>query len=194
MYSVGHSNHPIEKFVALLKSHNITAVADVRSIPYSRRNPQYNKDNLPDLLRQEGIAYVFLGQELGARPKDRSFYVDGAVDFRLLSSGEPFRKGVARLIEGMDRFVIALLCSEKQPLVCHRAILVGRHLKTIGVRVRHILEDGRVIEQGDLERELVAAQKADRDLFTGTMSKEERLEKAYNLQERQICYKVGGAR
>src|SRR5258707_92198 len=124
IYTIGHSTHPIEQFVTLLKSVSITAVSDVRSRPYSRMNPQFNREPLKATLRAEGIKYVFLGKELGARSDDQSCYRNGQLQYDLLAGTELFRQGIERMKEGARSFRIALMCAEKEPLDCHRTILV----------------------------------------------------------------------
>lgn len=142
VYTVGHSTHTESVFLDLLHRHQITMVADVRSQPYSRFNPQFNRENLDLALKRAGIAYVFLGRELGARTKDPSCYVEGKVDYGHLASTELFRNGLARIEELMETQQVALMCAEKDPLTCHRAILVARHLREDGTDIQHILDTG----------------------------------------------------
>lgn len=144
LYTIGHSTHPAERFVELLRQHGITALADVRSAPYSRMNPQYNRETLKETLKRAGIAHVFLGEELGARSSDPACYEGGKVRYDRLAHTALFRRGIERVTEGMARFTIALMCAEKEPLSCHRTILVARHFEAAGVRVEHILADGGV--------------------------------------------------
>ncbi|MCH8242748.1 MAG: DUF488 domain-containing protein [Planctomycetes bacterium] len=144
VYTIGHSTQSIERFVELLKKHSITVICDVRSTPYSRMNPQFNREPLRDTLKEEGIAYVFLGEELGARSKDPSCYRHGRVDYELLARTELFHSGLERVREGARTHRIALMCAEKDPLDCHRTILVARNLVEQGVTVSHILSDGSV--------------------------------------------------
>jgi len=133
IFTIGHSTHPAERFIALLKQHDITALADVRSKPYSRMNPQFNREDLKKALSESGIAYVFLGKELGARTEDRSCYHEGKVQYGRLAQTELFRHGLDRVQEGAKKYRIALMCAEKDPLVCHHTILVARHLETLGL-------------------------------------------------------------
>lgn len=144
VYTIGHSTHSTERLINLLVSHRITAVADVRSQPYSRINPQFNRENLQVNLKDAEIAYVFLGRELGARTEDPSCYVRGKVQYDRLARTDLFRQGIQRILTGMNTHQIALLCAEKDPLVCHRTILVGRHLVAQGVSLMHILETGEL--------------------------------------------------
>src|ERR1700742_2928764 len=121
IFTVGHSNPPIERFIGLLQPHGITALADVRSTPYSRFNPQFNKEKLQSALAAAGIRYVFLGEELGARTKDPSCYdEDGKVSYTKLARTDLFRKGIERLLTGMQQHRIAIMCAERDPLECHR--------------------------------------------------------------------------
>lgn len=142
IFTIGHSTHSAEEFVGLLRKHRVEAVADVRSSPFSRFNPQFNRDNLEDALKAHGIRYVFLGTELGARSRDRSCYEDGRVVYERLSRTELFQSGLDRVERGSHKFRIALMCAEKEPLECHRTLLVADALAKRGCRVLHILGNG----------------------------------------------------
>ena len=142
VFTVGHSNHSIERFEELLHTYGVTAVADVRSAPYSRFSPQFNKEDLAAWLRDAGIAYVFLGHELGGRSDDPSDYENGRVRYDRLAAKPTFESGIERVLHGASEKKIALLCAEKEPLDCHRTLLVGRALAERGVHVEHILAHG----------------------------------------------------
>ncbi|MEE8431315.1 MAG: DUF488 domain-containing protein, partial [Candidatus Desulfatibia sp.] len=151
VYTIGHSDHAIEKFISLLKQHGITAVADVRSAPYSRYHSQFIKDALADSLKKEEIAYVFLGKELGAKPDDPSCYKNGKVDYSRITEREEFKSGLERVLAGVIKYRIALMCAEKEPLDCHRTILISHNLKLMGVSIKHILSDGTIENHEDVE-------------------------------------------
>lgn len=191
VYTIGHSTHSTEKLIALLAEHHVTAVADVRSQPYSRMNPQFNRENLRADLRAAGIAYTFLGRELGARSDDAGCYVEGKVQYDLLARTAVFQEGLARIAQGIDTHRIALMCAEKDPLVCHRAILVCRHLAARGISAQHILEDGRLESHDDaLTRLLKELGIAERDLFR---SRDDVIAEAYDRRGQQIAYAAKAA-
>lgn len=144
IFTVGHSTQSGEQFVRLLQKHGITAIADVRSAPYSRHNPQFNREELRAALKVHEIRYVFLGKELGARSDDECCYVDGKVRYPLLAATQLFRSGIERVIEGSLSQKIALMCAEKDPLDCHRTILVSRELVERGCNIKHILVNGAI--------------------------------------------------
>jgi uncharacterized protein (DUF488 family) len=144
VHTVGHSNHPIERFTELLRGAGITAVADVRSIPQSRRWPQFGRARLERSLAEAGIAYVYLGAELGGRPADPALLVDGKPDYTRMAATPAFRAGIDRVVDGASRYRIALMCAEREPLECHRFLLVSPPLLERGVDVRHILADGTI--------------------------------------------------
>ena len=144
IFTIGHSTHPLDKFIRLLERHDITAICDVRSSPYSQFNPQFNQQELKAGLQERGIKYVFLGEELGARSDDPSCYRDGKVQYDLLAKTELFKRGLERVCKGSEEYRIALMCAEKDPLECHRTILVSRELNKEGLAVEHILADGHV--------------------------------------------------
>ena len=189
VFTIGHSTQPAERFIALLKQHGVTAVADVRSKPYSRMNPQFNREDLREALSEADVAYVFLGTELGARSEDRACYHDGKVQYGLLAQTEAFRQGIGRVQEGARNFRIALMCAEKEPLECHRTILVARHLEILGLDVRHILGDGRLESHTDAMNRLVRQlHLPEGDMFS---SREDVVAEAYRLQEERVAYTLG---
>ena len=143
IYTLGHSSHPLERFMGLLTVHGITLLADVRSHPYSRWSPQYTKAPLSHGLEAAGIEYVYLGRELGGRP-------DGGVDYRERTLAPDFIDGVERLIALGHRGRVAILCAEEDPSSCHRRRLVTPALLQRGVDVHHIRGDGRVQTEQDL--------------------------------------------
>src|SRR5882724_9956771 len=187
LYTVGHSNHPIERFVGLLQPHGITAVADVRSTPYSRFNPQFRREKLQAALAEVGIQYVFLGQELGARSQDPACYdAEGRVSYAKLARTELFRNGMHRLITGMADHRISLMCAERDPLECHRTILVAREMVREGVAVTHILGDGSLEpHEHALQRLATSLKLTGGDLFSDSA---DRVEQAYDLQAARIAY------
>lgn len=186
VFTIGHSTHSLEAFVALLKLHGVTALADVRSAPFSRFNPQFNKDVLDRSLRAQGITYVFLGRELGARSDDPSCYENGRVQFGRLARTELFRRGIERVIRGAQEHRIALMCAEKEPLDCHRTLLVARALDDLGVPVEHILADGRLETHGEAMLRLLDLVGVPRtDLFR---SRQELLAEALVRQEARVAY------
>ena len=143
VFTVGHSNHPPAAFITLLVRHGIDEIADVRSAPYSRYTPHFNHDALQTLLDDVGIGYAFLGGELGGRPSDRSCYdAAGRVRYDKVAETDAFDDGIRRIIHNADDRRIALLCSEKEPLECHRTLLSARNLAERGVAIEHILADG----------------------------------------------------
>lgn len=187
IYTIGHSKHPIDRFIALLQQHGIDALADVRSTPYSRFNPQFNKEKLQTALASAGVRYVFLGEELGARTKDPSCYdEEGRVSYAKLARTERFRKGIERLLAGMQQHRIAIMCAEREPLECHRTILVSRELERAGVSVTHILQDGALEPHSQLMGRLaVELNLVGTDLFR---SSDELIEDAYEKQGARIAY------
>lgn len=186
VYTVGHSTHPIEWFIQLLGRNAITALADVRSTPYSRMTPQFNREALKQALKEAGITYVFLGEELGARSKDRSCYRRGKVDYDLLARTAPFQAGLERVKAGARTHRIALMCAEKDPLDCHRTILVARNLVEQGVPVGHILSDGSVEGHDHAMSRLMKMLHIDEDdLFR---SREDAIRDAYQRRGDAIAY------
>lgn len=184
--TIGHSNHSLDAFVSLLQQHSVTAVADVRSAPYSRFTPHFNKEALQRALKEHGIRYVFLGRELGARSEDRSCYENGRVLYARLALTDVFRSGIERVLRGAGEQRIALMCAEKDPLDCHRTLLVARALEEHGVAVEHILPDGGIESHGEaMLRLLDLLGLPRRDLFHST---EDLIKDALVRQEERIAY------
>ncbi len=150
IFTVGHSNHSVEEFIALLEGHRVDVVVDVRSAPYSRYTPQFNHTLLAGVLAEAGIEYSFLGGELGGRPVDRSCYdADGRVNYERIAESEQFDDGMRRLLFTADENRVAVMCSEKEPLDCHRTLLIARALVERGFSVQHILADGSMEPHDD---------------------------------------------
>lgn len=172
--------------------HDITALCDVRSKPHSRTNPQFNRENLKKHLRKAGISYVFLGNELGGRSEDPSCYNNGKVQYDRLARTDLFREGLNRVQEGMKKYRVALMCAEKEPLECHRTVLVARQLEALGFTVQHIHADGRLESHTDALNRLVRQLNLpERDMFR---SHKDVITNAYRLQEDRIAYDRGDVR
>jgi len=186
VFTIGHSTHPIDQFIGLLEQHGITALCDVRSSPYSQFNPQFNQEELKASLREHGVKYVYLGKELGARSNDSSCYRNGKVQFDILAQTNLFKSGLERIRKGSEEYSAALMCAEKDPIECHRTILVSRELEKEGFAVIHILGDGDVEAHESAIDRLVKNLKLNHgDLF---MSEDELREKAYKIQGDAIAY------
>lgn len=186
IYTIGHSTLPIEDFVRLLQLHDITAICDVRSQPYSRVNSQFNRTNLERFVKKENIAYVFLGKELGARSEETNCYENGKVQYHILGDSELFREGIERLRRGIETYRIALMCAEKDPIECHRTILIGRKLVELNIGVKHILPQGKIESQTEaLERLRLRLKLPESDLLR---THEEILMDAYRIQADRIAY------
>ena len=188
LYTIGHSNHTIKHFIALLKRYEIGTVVDVRSVPYSRYCSQFNKDILSADLEAVNIQYAFLGKELGARPDDSTCYEGGCANFEWMAERREFKDGIHRILTNIGKRYIALMCSEKEPLECHRTILVCRNLKKYNLCIKHILEDGETEDHCDTERRLVKMLKIEPTLFE-PKTESDLIEQAYNQQSQNISYK-----
>ena len=156
VYTIGHSNGTAERLVGLLIQHGVGTVSDVRSQPFSRFNPQFNREDLARVLKASGLEYLFLGHELGARSSNSACYRDGRAQYSLIAKTPLFEQGIERLQAAMEDRRVAILCAEKEPLVCHRSILIGRYLHEKSFDVRHILEDGSLEDHDALLLRLLA--------------------------------------
>ncbi|MET8477214.1 DUF488 domain-containing protein [Streptomyces clavifer] len=186
VFTIGHSTHSSSGFLSLLQKHGITAVADVRSMPVSRFTPQFNRYAVERILSDVDIKYVFLGKELGARTGDLTCYVDGRVRYDLLARTSDFESGIKRLRNGSQSERVAVMCTEQEPLDCHRCVLVARVLEGDGITVEHIHGDGHIEDHASAMRRLMANFGLDQeDLFRTSV---ERLQEALDRQEQRIAY------
>jgi uncharacterized protein (DUF488 family) len=152
IYTIGHSNHAPETFLDLLGANAITALGDVRSVPHSRWATQFNRDTLSKTLTENGIAYVYLGKELGGRPKNPSLLKNDKPNYAAMAHTDAFREGIARVLEGAKTYRMALMCAERDPIDCHRFLLIARHLAARDIPVAHILANGKVEKHEQTER------------------------------------------
>ena len=192
VYTIGHSNHALESFMELLRRHGIGEVIDVRSSPYSRYNPQFNYNALETALEAAGIEYTFLGGELGGRPADRSCYdTDGRVLYDRLAETDLFQDGISYVTRHADESRTVLMCSEKDPLDCHRALLIAGALADRGVTVDHILADGALETHAAAMDRLMHDLKLppNGDLFR---SRDEVIGDALTRQASKVAYAGGG--
>jgi uncharacterized protein (DUF488 family) len=185
--SIGHSNIPAQRFVALLKAAGAGAVADVRSVPLSRHFPWFSKNNLAALLAAEGIAYLPMGHTLGGRPRDERLYRDGVADYEAMASRQEFRAGLDQLQDAASRSRLCLMCAEREPLDCHRFLLVARRLAERGLAIGHILHDGTIEPHAATEERLLALTGEGSDLFAA--GQPERLAAAYRRRAHAIAYR-----
>ena len=184
IYTIGHSTHSQQTFLRLLQQHSIEVVADVRSVPYSEFNPQYNTDTVKKFLQQHAIQYVFLGTEFGARTENSECYVQGRVQYEKIANTQDFKNGVRRIQKGIKCYKIALMCSEKDPIDCHRTILVSRYLiEKLAINAMHILANGDLKSQQEVLKSLV---NPNNDFFHTV---EQQVEEAYKKQESVIAYR-----
>ena len=196
LYSVGHSSQSQEEFLELLKRHDVNCIVDVRSLPASKYTPQFNMDPLKWFLKKNDIQYLHFGEEFGARRTD-SLNTEGQVDFEQAARTIKFKRGVERLMNGLQKgFYISLMCSEANPLECHRFSLVSRYFYDNGLDVQHILKDGELASHESLEKEMIdeylhsrKPKLADIDQLFGSYTAEDQRRDAYRLKNKEIGYK-----
>jgi uncharacterized protein (DUF488 family) len=189
LFSIGHSNLPEDRFHALLQTGGVNAVADVRSVPSSRFFLWFSRRNLETRLSREGIAYLSYSDALGGRPGDEALYCDGIADYVAMAAHPRFRASLDRLIEAAAHARLCLMCAEREPLDCHRCLLVARSLAARGLTVGHILHDGSIEPHAATEQRLLAldGQGDGCDLFA--TGQHERLAAAYRRRGRAIAFR-----
>ncbi|MYM62457.1 DUF488 family protein [Pseudomaricurvus sp. HS19] len=189
LYTIGYATKSVDVFLRQLLQYGISAVADVRSVPFSKAFFDYHQPAIRQHLENAGIRYVYLGDELGPRSKNPDHYDDcGQVQFDRLSQSELFRQGVERLQDGMGKgFHIALMCAEKDAASCHRSLLIGYAMqRQTGLELQHITHDGELETQQQLEARLPLMHQLEQDLF---LSREEALQRAYRMQLQKTSYR-----
>jgi len=173
--TIGHSNHPIERFLDLLKAGGVKLLVDVRSMPYSRRFPQFGRERLARSLGEADIDYLWEGEALGGKPGQGDGYNE-------MAARPAFKDALGRLIERAESTPLCLMCAEKEPLHCHRTVLVGRRLAERGTAIEHLLADGGVHAHGEVEEALLG-KRAGADLFE---DRARQLARAYDERERAM--------
>lgn len=186
VFTIGHSTHSIDAFLSLLSMHQIQVIADVRSAPFSKFNPQFNRKEFQRALSTVGIRYVFLGKELGARSDDPACYSADRVQYDRLAKTALFQSGLDRVADGANSYRVAMMCAERDPLECHRTILVARELVKRGIKVTHILADGSLEKHTEsIDRLLSDLGLSTDDMFR---SPDDVIDDAYAKQADKIAY------
>jgi uncharacterized protein (DUF488 family) len=193
IYTIGYSGYKPEDFIDELKRRNISVVIDVRSQPYSKYRSEYNKESINELLKSQSIIYRNLALEFGARQTNRKYYSDGKLDFDKYAVSEVFSQGIVKIKTASNLgYIITLMCAEKEPKKCHRAILVARALRDNGFEIRHIIPEQSDCTQEDLEQKLLGQYFSDREqisLFSENDKTEEQLiQEAYRKRAFEIAY------
>ena len=184
LMTIGHSNLPADRFITLLRDSKASAVIDVRSVPFSRWCPWFSSKPLATGLAAGGLAYLQLGEELGGRPRDPQLYRNGIADYEAMARRPEFRAGLDRIIDETRRHRVCLLCSEREPLDCHRCLLVGRALAERGVTPGHIRADGTIEPHAMTEQRLLKLAGGEADLFGDPAA---RLADAYRQRARRAA-------
>jgi uncharacterized protein (DUF488 family) len=184
LLTIGHFNLPADAFLALLQGAGVTAVADVRSVPFSRRFPWFSAPNLSTRLQGAGIAYLAFGDVLGGRPRDPSLYCEGVADYERMAAEPHFLAGLDRLGDAVGRVRLSVMCAEREPLDCHRCLLVARALAQRGLAVGHILVDGTIEPHTATEKRLLGGASGSKDLFVG---RAEALVQAYRRRAGKVA-------
>jgi uncharacterized protein (DUF488 family) len=197
IYTVGHSNGSLEEFYELLRLANINCIIDVRSMPASSYSPHFNKEPLSLFLKAHNVVYLHFGEEFGARRTDS--IVDGQVNFEKAVTTTKFLRGYDRVLNGLEQgWNIALMCSEANPVSCHRFSMISRYFYDNGIDVQHILHSKEVRGHLELEQEMIQGMLSKRnsklpevDLMFMTYSEEDQRRDAYRIKNLEIGYKPG---
>jgi uncharacterized protein (DUF488 family) len=188
LFSIGHSSIPADRFDGLLRTAGVSAIADVRSTPLSRRFPWFSGSTLAARLAHDGVRYLPFGETLGGRPREPQLYCDGIADYEAMAKQPHFQSGLDRLLEASVHDRVCLLCAEREPLDCHRCLLVGRALAQRGLHIGHILHDGMIEPHDATERRLLSDCGTGDDLFV--TGHDARLAAAYRARARAVAYRA----
>ena len=195
VYSIGYSGFTINNFINTLRLNKISVVIDVRSQPYSQHFSDYNKGNIEQTLKHSGIHYRNYANEFGARQEERKYYTDeGYLNFELFAKSSPFLSGFNKLVNSMVQdYRFALMCAEKDPINCHRTILVARAFHDAGYKVIHLLPNNMNVTQRDIEVRLLERYFPDRNqvaLFGQAFNENEYIAEAYRKRNSEIGYSI----
>lgn len=141
IYTIGHSNITQEAFIAILKQFKIKLVVDIRSSPYSKFVPHFNSSNIKKTFKENDIRYIFLGNYIGGKPKNKEYYKQGKVDYDLIAKSEHYKEGIDKIIELNQSNDFVLMCSEENPYNCHRHHLITQTLLKNSLEVIHIRKE-----------------------------------------------------
>lgn len=193
LFTIGHSNHPIDYFISLLKMNEIDVLIDVRSAPYSKFSPHFKKEALADSLQKAGIKYLFFGKELGARREEPEIRnEDGKIDYFKVRETEIFKEGIRRIKDGLGKdYKITMMCAEANPLDCHRFYMISYQFARDGIDLKHILKDGTAKPHSEFENELI--EKLDSEinpdpLLEPELTYHQKIERVYRLAESGFGY------
>lgn len=194
IFTIGYTAFQFEDFITVLKKYNINSIIDVRSSPFSKHHSEYNMDILNTELKKHGFAYRNYKKEFGARQPEIKYYPNGYLNFSLFAKSDIFISGMKKIINASElgyRFV--LMCAEKEPVTCHRAIMVAREFYQKGFSIKNILENGKYYTQEDIERQLVDKYYPNRDQLTfidEPLSWDDMVKKSYACQNEKIGYRI----
>lgn len=197
IYTIGHSTQTVDEFIGRLRMNNIDCVVDVRSTPYSQYASQFNERDIKNALKNNGIQYIYMGKEFGARRENPDLYDEhGRLDFEKTIKDIDFIEGIKRIEKGLHNgFSIAFMCTEKDPQDCHRCILVARAVQDkLEAEVENILIDGSLRKQSEIEQDLIEKYFPNRSqisLFeSDNMTEEEYIKEAYRRKGKEIAYQL----
>lgn len=195
IYTIGYTSFFINDFIETLIRYKVTCVIDVRSTPFSQHYSDYNKDTLEIALKNKGILYRNYAHEFGARQENRIFYSNGGcLDFSKFISSEQFLDGVKKVTKGTEKgYTFALMCAEKDPINCHRSIMLGKGFKDLGYNVNHIKADGQIETQCEIEKRLLDMYFKDRQqlsLFSAANDEDSLISECYRKRNNEIGFNL----
>jgi len=191
LLSIGHSNVSADRFLAMLQNAGVSGVVDVRSAPSSHHFPWFAKKNLAAALARNDIAYAFMGDTLGGRPHEQSLYRAGIANYEAMAKQPVFHSGLELLIDAAAQSAVCMMCAEREPLDCHRCLLVARSLAARGLTIGHILHDGTIEPHATTERRLLAlyGQGLDQTCDLFATGQHPRLAAAYRRRAHAVAFR-----
>jgi uncharacterized protein (DUF488 family) len=199
LFTVGYTSFTLPQMLEVISDYGIDVVVDVRSNPFSAHYPDYNKNIFESVLRKHKISYHNYAEEFGAQQTDIKYYSkDGYLDFELFAKSEPFLKGFARIDESVKSGdSVMLMCAEKDPAQCHRAVMISKVFANNGYDVKHLLQDGTIKSQSDIETQLLDKyfpNRMQQSIFEDDVSEKELIARAYQRRNSEIGYRIEDAK
>lgn len=187
LYTIGCSNRTPDNFLNVLRKYNIQVIVDVRSVPYSSFTPQFNQEALRKLLIDNGMTYLSFANEFGAKRKEDTVYTNNYVDFSKVNKLDIFKNGIDRILNGLKKeYVIALMCTEYNPIDCHRFSMVSRAFSKIpNISIIHIFDENKYVTNEELEEKMLKEFKLQPELFE---TREQLIDQAYKKLENRIAF------
>ena len=189
LFTIGYGNLEIKNFIEIVKKNNIEIICDIRSQPYSSYSPAYSQEPLKKVIKENSIKYIFMGDSLGGRSEDMDCYENNRINYEILSQKKTFQDGLDRLLEGLNKYKIAIMCSEKDPEKCHRTLLVARYIKNKHSNIVHIHHNDSLEKHSEFEKRIINLNNKQQQTLLNLEDEETTLSHVYKKLSKKAAYK-----